>query len=136
MEVEVKVKRTVTHLLADMGVRYWEDSTINGVEDDADAPNMPMKKGDAWCIKIDLQTGKIEGWPEGVKASTYYKVCDGGIYSLLAEDGSVVVTVCGYVPRMLSPKENGDGDYVIMDIGPDGVIDGWRADLEYFEETE
>ena len=136
MEVEVKVKKEVTHLLAEMGVRYWEDGKINGIEDSDESPQMPLKNGDVWRLKIELATGKIEVWPEGVTASTHYKVCDDGVYTVLAAEGSAVAKVDGYVPRMMSPKDNGYGDYVIMDIGPDGLISEWKADLTCFEEEQ
>jgi hypothetical protein len=40
------------------------------------------------------------------------------------------------VPRIMSPKENGYGDYVIMDIGADGKIADWRIDLDAFTSDE
>ena len=127
------VETEVTHLLAEMGVRYWENDTVNGSEDSDENPAMPMKRGEMWVLKIDLETGTIEGWPEGVTASTHYKVCDAGVYTLMDADGNAVVRKGGYVPDMLSPSGEGYGDYVIMDIDRDGVIANWRADLSYFE---
>jgi hypothetical protein len=44
-----------------------------------------------------------------------------------------VASIDGYVPSMMCPKDNGHGDYVIMDIGADGTIDKWRVDLGPFE---
>lgn len=123
----------VVTLRADMGVRYWEDGTINGEEDDNENPKMPLRDKDRWKIDIDLATGKIAGWPEGVIAETHYKVCDDGIYQLLDATGAIIAETDGYVPSMLSPKDAGHGDYVILEIGPDGAIAGWRADLAYFE---
>ena len=37
-----------------------------------------------------------------------------------------------YVPKMLSPKEEGWGDYIIMDIDPDGQIRDWKIILDEF----
>jgi hypothetical protein len=34
---------------------------------------------------------------------------------------------------MLSPKENGYGDYIIMDIDEFGFIKSWSVDLDEFE---
>jgi hypothetical protein len=136
MDFKVKTTVNVTHLIADMGVRYWEDAEVNGVPENDDDPQIPLKDGDSWKIKIDLQTGEIEGWPSGITASTHYKVCDAGVYSLLSESGDVVALRDGYVPDMLCPKDEGYGDYVIMDINESGVIQGWSADLSYFEGDE
>ena len=59
------------------GVRYWEDASINGVED-TDG-KVPFRKGDAWCPVIELQTGQVQNWPVGVEANIHYKVCDAGL---------------------------------------------------------
>ena len=125
-----KVETDVTHLLAEMGVRYWEDGTVNGEEDDDASPNMPFAENGIWRITIDLGTGTILNWPQGTTAETHYKVCDDGVYSLLS-GGEVVANKDGYVPEML-----GGGDYVVLHIGPDGVIANWKADLDYFGEDE
>ena len=119
-------------MIADMEVRYWEDATVNGEEEDEGAPKIPLRHGDIWKLKIDLAAGRIEGWPDGVTARTHYKVCDAGVYSLVRSDGSEIISIDGYVPSMLAPNGGGYGDYVILDIGADGVIAGWSADLTYF----
>lgn len=122
----------VRYLQAECGVRYWEDATVNGVED-ADGTLIPCRDGDSWSPLIDLETGKIENWRQGVTASIHYKVCDDGVYMLLNEAKEEVHRIDGYVPEMLSPKDNGFGDYVIMDVDADGMIQGWKADLRAFE---
>ena len=35
MKVKIKIEETfnATHLLARVGTRYWEDATVNGIED-------------------------------------------------------------------------------------------------------
>lgn len=134
MEVTVKQKVDVAYLHCNMGVRYWEDGQINGRQDSDEAPAMPFASGENWTIDIDLETGKIIGWPEGTIANVHYKVCDAGVYALLDADGVEVVRKDGYVPAMLSPGGQGWGDYVIMEIGADGRILNWEADLTYFEE--
>lgn len=128
----VEVETEVTHLLADMGVRYWEDASVNGSDEDDENPTIPLRSGDRWRLTIDLATGQICNWPGGFAAETYYKVCDDGVYSLLADDGSVVASRGGYVPSMLAPNGHGYGDYVILKIDGAGVIEGWKADLSYF----
>lgn len=137
MEFTQKIERTmnVTHLIAEMGVRYWEDAKVNGVED-ADGTLIPLRIGDVWRICVDLETGKIKDWPDGVEASIHYKVADDGNYLLISDCGEEIISRDGYVPSMLCPKENGYGDYVIMQIGGDGVISGFSADLGYFEDEE
>lgn len=125
---------SVKYLQAECGVRYWEDGEVNGVEDE-DGSRIPCRQGDAWAPLIDLTEGRVLDWPEGVTASTHYKVCDNGRYTLLDADRNKVVEIDGYVPKMLSPGGVGYGDYVIMTIGPDGRIENWRVDLEPFAEA-
>jgi len=121
----------VKFLKAECGVRYWEDATVNGI-DDEDGTLIPCREDDAWCPVIDLETGVIQNWRTGVIACLHYKVCDDGEYALLAENGDRIASKSGYVPSCMSPKEPGHGDYVIMEIDGDGKIKDWQADLGYF----
>lgn len=135
----------VKYLRARCGVRYWEDAEINGVQDE-DGSRIPLREGTAadndrlgggnWCPVIDLDTGRIEGWPEGTVASIHYKVCDDGDYELLDADRNVVKAIDGYVPNCMCPEGDGYGDYVIMEIAADGTIAKWRADLSEFEQDD
>lgn len=122
----------VRYLRAECGVRYWEDATVNGVED-TEGNLIPLRDGDAWAPTIDLTTGKIDGWPQGTTADIHYKVCDEGTYTLLGPDRSPVQGVNGYVIPMMCPEENGFGDYVIMKVAEDGTIANWKVDLDAFE---
>lgn len=135
VEVTQKTRVPVKWLRAECGVRYWEDATVNGVED-TEGTLIPCRHGDAWQPLIDLATGKIDGWPPGTTASIHYKVCDDGAYELLSVNKTVVARREGYVIAMMCPEGRGYGDYVIMDVGPDGVIAKWAVDLRAFEEPE
>lgn len=135
----------VKFIRARCGVRYWEDATVNGVED-TDGSRIPCREGTAadndnlgggnWCPTIDLDTGIIENWPKGTTASIHYKVCDDGDYELLDEARNVVATIDGYVPSLMCPEGEGYGDYVIMEIDGDGRIAKWKADLDEFEKDD
>lgn len=133
---EITISRPVVvnavYLKAECGVRYWEDAEVNGVPEQEDAPTIPFAKGDMWSPLIEIDTGKIVDWPEGTTAAVHFKVCDAGRYALLDADRSEIVAIDGYVPSIMSPKANGYGDYVIMDIGADGSIAEWRVDLDAF----
>lgn len=129
--VKTEVTKSVRYLKADCGVRYWEDAEVNGVEDEEG--NIPCRNGASWQPVIDLDTGKIEGWPEGTTADLHYKVCDAGVYTLLDENRETVKQIDGYVPSIMCPEGNGYGDYVIMKIGGDGKIANWVPDLSDFE---
>lgn len=135
MKITIKEPKEydVKFLKADCEVRYWEDADVNGIPDD-EGKLIPLRNGEAWCPIIDLATGVIQDWPSGTTADIHYKVCDAGVYSLLDADKNVVKSIDGYVPKMMAPGGSGYGDYVIMTIGEDGTIVGWRASLDVFEE--
>ena len=132
----MKAKFTVTkefdveYLFVEAGVRYWEDGVINGVEDKDG--NIPCRDGDCWKPLININTGKIINWTQGVRANIHYKVCDNGTYKLLDANMELIKKIRDYVPKMLSPKEEGWGDYIIMDIDADGQIKDWKIILDEF----
>lgn len=135
----MKVKLTITHahefevryLKVEAGVRYWEDSVVNG-EEDGDGRLVPFRDGHLWTPLIDVEDGRIVDWPEGTTAQIHYKVCDAGTYKLLDPDRNIITEKDGYVPSIMCPKENGFGDYIIMDIDEKGMIIDWSPDFEAF----
>ncbi len=138
----VKVEKEFDIATAECQVfaRYWEDSELNGVEDDAENPKMPCvcpikhfhnsKKQLAWCPVIDLDTGCIINWPVGKVAKMHYKSCDENRIVLRDRHGDIVKDYNGYVPKMLDPYRDGDGDYVIMAIDSNGYIMDFDNDLD------
>lgn len=115
----------VTAISVSAEVRYWVDGTINGTVD-TDGTLIPLRNGECWEPVIELDTGRVRDWPEGITADISYKVCDAGKYYLLDSDGRIVAEKHGYVPDMLSVGDSGYGDYIILNIGPDGLIVGWE----------
>ena len=116
------------------GVRYWEDGRLNGVEDEEG--HMPLRNGDLWLPVIELATGKVLNWPEGVEAAVHYKVCDEGEYWLLNENRERIAQWKGYyVPNdILCMDGSGFGDYIILKIGGDGLVRNWRR--PYLDEDQ
>ena len=139
MKVEIKVKKEVeiTTLVVEANVRYWEDSTIDGVED-IDGNLTPCRVGEIWNPIINFDDGKIKNWKQGVSASVHFKVCDAGNYHLQDVDGNNVLSIKqDYVPTILCPKGGGYGDYIIMDIDKDGFIQNWKnKDISEFQDSE
>ena len=78
MERKIKIEKTVDLATAECRIfaRYWEDSELNGVEDDASSPKMPCvesvehfcygQKKLAWCPIIDLDNGRVLNWCRGI----------------------------------------------------------------------
>jgi len=121
-----------TRLIVKAGVRYWEDARINDIPDE-EGTLVPFRWGDRWRPVIELSSGRIIDWPVGVTADIHYKVCDDGEY-WLADEHNVPLAKYGtdptdtsYVPNdILCIGDNGYGDYIIMTVGPDGIIAGWK----------
>lgn len=133
-------------LKVDAGVRYWNDAKVNGVEDTdveetGNAPTIPCAEymseqnrvlhGNDWRWRpiIDIDEGKIVNWKQGVTAHIHYKVCDDGIYEVIEANGNVVAAHEGYVPNIMCPAGEGFGDYIIMNVGENGIIEGWNKRL-------
>lgn len=138
MSIKVKVKQEVevVFLQVKADVRYYEDATVNDIVDEQ-GDLIPCKEGETWMPKIDLATGKILNWKQGVTADIHYKVCDAGTYELLDKDDNVVVSIDGYVPNVMCPGGSGYGDYIIMKIDENGMIARWNnEDLHEFERDE
>lgn len=136
MKATIKIEKEVDlkTLHVEAGVRYWEDTEINGEPDTEDGDHVPCKFGDLWKPIIDLETGQILNWEQGKKANVHYKVCDVGSYYIKDAEGNTAMSIeQDYVPSILSPKENGYGDYIIMDIDENGFIQKWKPDLSSFE---
>ncbi len=110
------------------GVRYWEDATVNGVEDGQGAL-IPHRKEKDWCPIIQLVDGLVLDWPEGTKADIHYKVCDDGEYWLLDSERKRIAKWNGsYVPDdFLCHGDVGFGDYIIFNIGGNGLIDRYKT---------
>lgn len=120
------MKTTTDKLLfVEAAVRYWEDATVDGKED-TEGTLIPFRQGVIWKPVIELSTGRIVDWPQGTTAKVHYKVCDAGEY-WLGESGYRMAKWRGsYVPSdFLSIGDEGYGDYIILTIGADGLIEGW-----------
>lgn len=109
-------------------VRYWEDATVNGVED-SDGSLVPLRDGYLWAPVIRLCDGAVMDWPASTEASIHYKVCDQGEYWLLDEARNRVAKWASYyVPdEFLCHGDDGYGDYIIFRVGADGKIENWRT---------
>ena len=147
--MQVKVKREVvmdaTTILVNAYVRYWDDGRINGERDDEKCPTMPcVVKSDRdyrWMPIIDIETGQIRNWREGMTAEIYYKVCDEFECRIIDEKGGercLIKDYEGYVPEFMRPKDRGYGDYIIMDIDENGYIQDWDKEevLNFIENEE
>ena len=130
MKISLKIEKEfdVKYLKAICSVRYWEDGTING-ESDKDGSQTPCANGDNWEPLIEINSGKILNWEQGKTASLHYKICDCGVYQLLDENKEKIHEIEGYVPKVMCPKENGYGDYLIMDIDENGFIKNFNEDM-------
>lgn len=134
-ELTIKKQFDVKYLLAEVGARYWEDTEVNGVED-VNGDLIPCRDGEYWKPLIDIETGMILNWEKGKTAKVHYKSCDDNLFKLLDADKNVIATKEGYTIDMVCPAEQGYGDYVIMSINEDGLIEDFKADFSDFGADE
>lgn len=127
MKATIKIKKEIEikTLSVKAGVRYWEDATVNGIED-SNGTIIPCRDGKYWCPEIDIEAGVITNWEKGVVARVHYKVCDDGIYNLKDEYGNILLTKRYYVPNILDLDGESFGDYIIMRIDENGLIENWN----------
>lgn len=138
MKVTIKVEKEVDIKYCQLKVepRYWEDSTVDGVED-VDGDLIPCREGDLWCPLINIETGEIINWSRGTTANIHYKVCDAGSYYLQDENYKTLLSIeDDYVPNSLIPGEY--GDYIVMNVDINGNIKEWKSspNLEDFLNEE
>lgn len=111
--------------------RYWEDAKVNGVECDENEKSIPCRKGDSLIMEIDLETGKVENWPDNVTADFHFKVCDAGNYFLLDEFKNEIACIENdYVPSGVSHGDSDYGDYIIMKIDGNGNIQNYEFSID------
>ena len=122
------LKKSVTYLEVIAEPRYWEDATIDGIEDETGSL-VPLRDGIFWCPVIRLSDGFIQNWPSGVNANIHYKVCDQGEYWLTDEKFNRLYKYkSDYVPDdLLCLDGSGFGDYIIMHVDGDGFIQNWKC---------
>jgi hypothetical protein len=118
MKAKVKIEQEIEIVAVNISVpvRYKEEDIPN---------NFPLRDGEMWHATVDIDTGKIEGWPEGVSGDLYMNVCDEGMYLLIDVHGQYVAKRFGYVPHGVVPGEY--GDYIDLKINAEGVITNWPA---------
>lgn len=120
-EIEIK------SIIINVPVRYEEE----------DIPyDFPMRHGDQWSATVDIDTGQIQGWPQGKVGHLYMKVVDGGSYNLVGDQGQTLATRQDYVPHGIVPGEY--GDYIDLKINEHGVITNWpkNPDVSAFFQDE
>lgn len=98
--------------------------------DEDDIPNdFPFRKNDQWTADIDIEIGKIDGWPAGRSGIVEMKVCDQGCYYLIDKSGIEIASIENdYVPNRIIPGKY--GDYVDLQINEDGEVTNWKKPSE------
>jgi len=134
MKTVIKVKKEVDirFVKINIHIRYLGDG-----DDDDVSPSFPLIQGSQWKATVDVDTGVIEGWPQGVIGDIHVKAADAGIYTLIDSDGNAVAEKDGYVPNGLIPGEY--GDYVDLEIDETGKITNWprKPDFsDFFNEDD
>lgn len=130
-------------------VRYPEDAMIKEdlddawCEDDPNEPNMPCMEyvenrysGWYWKPIIDIKTGKILNWRQGVRALISYKVCDEFECTVKDSSDAIVASYNGYVLNFMAITDEGYGDYIYLDVNEEGYIENWSFDEYDFKKLD
>lgn len=129
MKVEIKTTKTynVKYITFNIPIYYGD---LNWSEKDNEFCDKYYSNADLLSIRIDIENGLVIGWADqelNDVFSIYTKVRDEGTYRLYDDQGNEIVSYQGYVPDILSCVDKGYGDYLSMDISPDGRIDKWNS---------
>ena len=142
MKVTIQVPKEieVSHIIIDVPVEYGEEDIPNDFPLRVKGPQLERTTAlgkrltnDRWVAAVNIDTGKIEGWPATAGArELYMKVNDAGIYTLCVDEGARVSRKHEYVPHGVVPGE--DGDYIHLKIAADGTITNWpkKPDVSVF----
>lgn len=127
IEVNRPTKVNIEYVSIEIPLRYGDE----------DVPyDFPLRNKDKWNVSIEIDSGKIHGWPEGKAGKFFTKVCDTGSYWLVSNTGDIVAEIeSDYCPNLLIPGEY--GDYIDLDIDKNGTIKNWpkTPDVsEFFEQ--
>lgn len=124
--------KNAKYVLVEASVWYWEDAKLNGFM--AYKRQIPCRCGDIWAPIIDIDSGRIINWENGIEANVHFKICNAGDYYLLDEDKNKIASYkLSYVPDILSIEDIGYGDYIIINISKEGYINNWKFSYENFE---
>ncbi len=86
--------------------------------------DFPFFSGDRCRMTIDIESGKIDGWPENAGSQNLYMLVSiTGNYALLAPDGTEVARMTGQSPPRIIPSHF--GDTIDLEIAADGTITNW-----------
>lgn len=129
MKVEIKTIKTydVKYIAFNIPIYYGD---LNWSEKDNEFCNKYYSDANGLSIKIDIETGIVTDWAYqelNDVFSIYAKVRDEGTYKLYDDQHNEIVSYQGYVPDILSCVDEGYGDYLSMNISPDGRIDKWNS---------
>ncbi len=117
--------------------KYVDVSVPVRYDDEDMRYDAPLRDGDIWKARIDLETKSIVNWPKGKTLDFYMKIVDCGTYRLLDADENELASIeQDYVPNSLLPGDY--GDYLSLNIDNNGIIINWmdHADLSNFEKEE
>lgn len=118
-QVMKKVEINLAHVVVLAPVRFGDEKM---------AIDFPFRKGNYWEVKIELETGRIVGWPQGRVEDVHLKVCDSGTYNLLNYEGEIEGSVdLNYVPHGVVPGSY--GDYIELEINEGGIITNWPKNI-------
>jgi hypothetical protein len=94
--------------------------------------DFPLRTGDNWIATLDIVTGIIQNWKQGISGRVFSKARDEGKYYLLNENKELVFKQeYGYVLNKPLPPKDGFDDYIDLEINEEGKITNWYGDPSF-----
>lgn len=125
-EIEVKAVRLVLPIyrgVEDMPADFPFRRALVECEPSADP-----ERNEVWEAIIDLDAGRLRGWPSGHGDDSFeMRVENGGVYELLGAGDAVVCSRhgCYVLPGLYPVNAGGDGFNVRFEIDETGAIGDW-----------
>lgn len=118
IQIPTTTEVEITHVRIAAAVNYEEDEIPN---------DFPGRIHDVWHADINIDTGKIEGWPQGRVEDMFLTVKDSGSYYLIDANSQKGTPIASrendYAPNDLIPGKY--GDTIELKIDGNGIVTNW-----------
>ena len=115
------VEVNIHSILIEAAVNYEEEEIPN---------DFPLRNGEMWRAQIEIDTGKIIGWPHGRAERMHLTVKDEGSYTLLDDSNRTITRIeNSYVPHGVVPGKY--GDVILLTIDANGIVTNWPKNPKF-----
>lgn len=131
----------IKYIRAEGAFYHLDDCDVDDPNKNVDWYNLPFVKevnketgSGSIDMTINIDTGKILIDNSDYTFNIYYKTVDNLEYTCYNKDWNIVGKFRDYTPLLFSQYENGFGDYMGLNVGYNGRIEGWNVTDEMKKE--